>query len=770
MIKLNYIRISTENEVGIMKYDFTNLLVRGDGKDARRAASLFKYELAKRTGRSASDFSLPENALGVLGGKVIELLTDDKTENKDFYIIEQSENAITISAKTVRGLIFGYSLFLRKCEFKDGKITLVKNISGKYSPDKKIRGHQIGYRSCPNTYDAWDYKQYFNYYLDMAAFGCNTCEHIPYEKTHSARNCLMKYDEEDFLVTASRMAKAIDMDVSVWHPNCDGETEDEAVLRREKLYERVPKLDAVFPPGGDPGKLSAKDFVNRTVRVSEALKKSHPGASMWPSAQAPHIHPNWGEEFIELIKETKSGIDGIITGPNHAFPMHELRKKLPSRYPIRFYPDFTHSLRCEYPVHFLTDDWHYSLASVFSRESVDPRPTELLTLHRLYSQYTVGSVSYSEGVHDDVNKAVWSALEFDKNANLRDILLDYARFFMYGADSERLCNAIFALEKNWDCDPLYNPSIDVTYREFCALRDEYPFLWENWRFLLLYFRACGDEFVYKKRLFETELINEALPLLEEFKLSEAKITLNTPTPSEITDIRAELTVLGKKLFELIGIQLDIKNYHANGWERGATLETADNPITDRQWLLNRLDYASTLPECEKNGFITRLLNRNRVLDDEIYYSVALHELSALGIPQNGEFYMDFQGDRPEVNNGSIPMSMLKVFDHFSFEAHFGGFSAGHDYTLSVNYKEDYSNLVKHHKVTANGVVIYDGTRYGGTVNERFNVELSAPGFTLVEYTLPQEIFENGTLELKIEEPILGFEVCELWIKRKNDSN
>lgn len=747
-----------------MKYDFTNLLVKTVSKDERRAGVLFKRELALRTKKAPEFFEFEKNKERAADSPVIELSISSDFEDNDRFKTEQKADRIIISAKTVRGLIFGYSLFLRKCEFDGEHITLVRNIAGVYVPDKKIRGHQIGYRPCTNTYDAWDLKKYFRYYLDMAAFGCNTCEHIPYEKTASARNELMLYDEEDFLITASSMAKAIDMSVSVWHPNCGGETEEEAVLRREKLYKRIPRIDYVFPPGGDPGELTAKDFVNRTLKVSERLKKAHPKAKMFPSAQAPHIHPNWGEEFLSLLNEIENGIDGVITGPNHAFPMHTLRERLSSRYPIRFYPDFTHSLRCEYPVHFLRDDWHYSLASVFSRESVCPRPTELLTLHRLYSQYTVGSVSYSEGVHDDVNKAVWCALEFDKNADLREILLDYARFFMYEGDPERLCNAVFALEKNWEGDPLYNPGIDFTFREFCALRDEFPALWENWRFLLLYFRACTDEFVYKKRIFETELLREAEILLRRFELQKAKELLSAPFGDEITALREEISQLAKKLFDLIGIQLDIKNYHASGWERGATLETADNPVTDRPWLWGRLDYCETLPEEEKKPFILRLLNRNTVADDEIYYSVALHELESLGVRQDGEFYMNFQGDRPSVNNGSIPMCMLKVFDHFSFEARFGGFSDC-DYTLKINYKES-AEPVLHHKITANGTVIYDGPRYGGEKDILFDKELSAPGFASASYTLPKCVFKNGALALKIEEPTLGFEICELWITKK----
>lgn len=749
---------------GRMKYDFSSPLIKAEGKSASRAARLFYKELVLR-GLNEKEPLSPNASVEFL------ISDDERLETSDCYSLEQNGTSLKISAKTVRGLIFGYSLFLRKCECKDGKITLIKNISGLYSPDKKIRGHQIGYRTCPNTYDAWSYKQYFRYYLDMAAFGCNTCEHIPYESTHSDRNALMKYDEEDFLVIASRMADAIDMDVSIWHPNCGGETENEAFERRKKLYSRVPRIDAVFPPGGDPGSLPADEFIKRSDRVGKMLKELHPKAQMWPSAQAPHIYENWGEDFLCELEKSHGGIDGVIMGPNHAFPMHELRKRLPARFPLRFYPDITHCVRCEYPVHFLEDDWHFSFASAFSRESVCPRPTEFALLHRLFSPYTVGSVSYSEGVHDDLNKMLWSALEFDKDSNIREIILDYARFFMYGADPERLCDAIFALEKNWDCDPLLSPCAENTYNAFCALKNDYPNLNKNWRFLLLYFRACCDEYVYKKRRFETKLLNEAYDELSFMNIKRAKEILNTPPESFVTSLRSEISSLGKTLFEYIGIQLDVEHYLTNSWERGATLDTVDNPVTDRLWLSGRISYCEALPENERSAFIKRLLSRNKTDADEVYFSVALHELKSLGVRQSGEFYMNFQGDNPNVNNGSIPMSMLKVYDHYSFSARFGGFLEGKDYILKINYKSKKADCVKHHKITANGTVIYDGVRFGGSPDALFDRELSAPGFETAKYILPSDVFKNGTLELKIEEPLVGFELCELWItkKEKDDS-
>ena len=69
------------------------------------------------------------------------------------------------------------------------------------------------------------------------------------------------------------------------------ETVEEAAERRGRLYETVPRLDVVFPPGGDPGEFNADEFVLRCREISKALKKVHPESQMWPSAQKPHLVP-----------------------------------------------------------------------------------------------------------------------------------------------------------------------------------------------------------------------------------------------------------------------------------------------------------------------------------------------------------------------------------------------------------------------------------------------------------------------------------------------
>jgi hypothetical protein len=119
-----------------------------------------------------------------------------------------------------------------------------------------------------------------------------------------------------------------------------------------------------------------------------------------------------------------------------------------------------------------------------------------------------------------------------------------------------------------------------------------------------------------------------------------------------------------------------------------------------------------------------------------------------------------------VNNGSIPMAMLKLYDHYSFNCKLGGFTAGTDYMLRITYSSKKQSAIIHHRITANGTMIYDGPQYGGERDEQFDAELLAPGFETATYVLPASVFINGCLELEITEPIAGFMMSEFWIIKR----
>ncbi len=740
-----------------MTYDFTGLSICANGAECKKAAGLFAEEIFLRTGVSPANKAI-QNAPFVC----FEICDSRRLPNKDSYHLRLEKMRLTISATGLRGLIFGFSYFLRKTVYEDGRITLIKDISGDYIPTMRIRGHQLGYRTTPNTYDAWSFNDYYRYYRDMMFFGCNTCEQMPNEGKKQVKNRLMKYDVEELLIEASRMADELDMDVSVWYPNNE-ESIEEAVARRKEVFKKIPRLDVVFPPGGDPGEFEADEFLERCVAISKALKEVHPKAEMWPSAQKPHSIPDWGNDFIEYISSLPDEIDGVITGPNRAFPLDELRRKLPIKYPIRLYPDITHNVRCEYPVHFNRDDWHYSLINALSRECINPRPTEYRLIHRLTRRYIVGSVSYSEGVSDDINKMIWSDMDFFPDVSLYETLLDYARVFMPGIPANRVADGILGLEMNWQGDPAENPHIESTHSIWFDLLEEYPKLIDNWRFVQCLFRAKCDALVRRRRCFETELIEKAKYHITNNDLPEAYSVLSSAFDEKYKQLRDDIFILADRLFHQIGIQLDVEHYCADSWQRGATLDTIDLPVTDRQWLLNKVKAALDMPQSVSLAYMGRVLNRNRVDIDEYYFSLAEHGFDVLGMPQNGEFYINYQGDRPDVNNGHIPMSMLKLYDHYSFRCKLGGFTPGVNYKLRVTFSSQKIPLLIHHHVTANGITIYDGPQYGGEKDELFDKELLAPRFESATYTLPADVFVNGCLELEISEPIAGVMLSEFWI-------
>lgn len=722
--------------------------VYGNSPSEKKAAAILSDEIAARINVA------PEETITFF----IEFCEDKSSENEDCFTVEQEADKITFRAASVRGFIYGIGLFLRKIEVNNNKIYLPSDISGSYSPYKKIRGHQLGYRQTSNTYDAWGIDEYIRSYLDIMYFGANVCEHIPYENGHSDRNEIMKLDEQELLCKAAKEAEDLGLQVSLWYPNCE-KTLDEALKNREKLFSECKKIDYVFPPGGDPGSILPDELMERCREIRKTLKKYHPDAEMWPSAQQPHQYPDWGTKFLIEMKKKPDFIDGVITGPNAAFPLDVLRRHLPGEYPIRYYPDITHNLRCEYPVHFDRDDWHFALQTVNGRECANPRPTEYKRIHDNTKGYVVGSVSYSEGVNDDINKAVWSALDFDPDTPVREILEDYSRLFFPGSDARQVADAIFGLEKNWEGAPDENPCIEHTLGDWEEIGKANPALYNNWRYIQCLFRARCDAFVRRKILFEKTLIEKAKKAVFSGNTERAETILRTTLPGNITSLREAIDKDADTLFRLIGLQLGTKKYYAKNFERGAVLDTIDFALTDLPWLLDCFRKAEN--RADKEAYIRRCFTRNRVDNDEYYYSVALDGLCPGGAVQNKGFYMNIQGDRPEKNNGTLPTPLFKLYDHFSFRLKAGGLYNKDGYILMITYRELNNEDSVKHTVKINGKTVYSGQQFGGTRNTDYEKDMLPDGFIAVEYKIPAEFIINGCVLLEITEKVNGFEIAEL---------
>ncbi|MBR0112752.1 MAG: hypothetical protein IJM02_03300 [Clostridia bacterium] len=707
------------------------------------AAGSFCRELNERIDGTA--------ALSYEGGADF-VFEENNALGRDDFAVSERDRAIVLSASGVRGFIYCAGKILRNI-VKDGNgFILLNSAFGEFSPCKSIRGHQLGYRTTPNTYDAWSYEDYERYYLELMYFGVNTAEHIPYQGGKSKRNPLMKYDEEEFLIETSAFMNKIDLDVSLWHPNYDGETDESAARVRGALYSKIPRIDHVFIPGGDPGSLPADVFVSRCRAISGALKKSHPHAKMWASAQAPHEIPGWGETFIEAMSALPEEIDGVIYGPNHALPLEELRERLPSKYPLRFYPDITHNVRCEYPVHFEKNDWHYALAACLGRECANPRVREYAHLYEITKNYVCGSVSYSEGITDDVNKALWSCLDYDEKMSPEEAVSDYCRLFFFGSDTDKLARLIFALEENWQGAPDENSGIDETYDGFLAAASQTPALTENWRFVLLLMRAQCDKLVRDRLIFEKSLLSRARACFESGNRDEGIRNLETPFPEEYMKLREDIEKSAAFLFDKIGLQSDVERYFADNPERGAVLDTIDLSITGRAFILSKIKENS-------EHDILPLFMRGE--DAAHHFSVALDGVKD---EQQGEVYHNFMGDRPSVNDGTLPAALFDVFDNFTFVHTVKGLNDGKAYTMRAVYLDRRSENARL-EIKANGTVIYSGAQFGRE-DKAFDLEYGHRNFVSALYDIPAGTVKDGVLKLEFAERDMGVMISELFIYEK----
>ena len=728
-----------------MNFIFDDIKIIADGEKEKFAAELFGEELEIRTNEKPPVFEKKT------GECFVELKIIDESESEDFSI-QHDEKKITVTAHRLRSLIYGYSVFLRRCKTVDGKLVLTKDIGGDYSPYMPIRGHQLSYTDMNNTYETWSEKQYERYIRDLMMFGANTVEAcLGDDEKHTD---LMKYSFEEITNIKSQICEKLDINFSIFCAYAKRLSDEESSDYLCGCCNEIPKFNFYFPPGGDPGDLQAEEFFVRCKKVKKDLQKEFPDVQLWPSAQAPHQYVDWGECFISEMAKMPEEIDGLIYGPNHPFTLDEMRRSVDVKYPIRYYPDICHNLRCEIPVHFDRDDWHYAYASTLSREAINPRPSEYRLIHRLTKQYVCGSVSYSEGVNDDVNKFVFSALDFDPDADLREILRDYARSFFPGEDCEKIADVIFGMEQSWNGDPAENSSVENVYRTLIEMKSDK--LMKNWRYVLFLFRASCDKIIRDRRIFELNLIDDAKVQIRKGKIELAEEILSTDFDEEYKALRAELFILAEKLFNLIGMQLDVEHFGGMNVERGCVLDTIDMPVTDRKYLLNQI---ANHPD---KKYLIEIIDRNKVEKDEYYFSFAEHGFEVCG-KQKGEFYMNFQGDGNA--DARLPMCMTKVYDHFNFDCKVAGLTGG-DYELRVTYKSRPNDKIIHHKVTVNGNIIHDGAQFGGRRDEEYEKKFLADGYRSIVYDVPKKYLQNGCAELEITEPLDGFMISEFRFTKK----
>ncbi|MFO1020898.1 MAG: hypothetical protein U0903_09410 [Planctomycetales bacterium] len=504
---------------------------------------------------------------------------------------------ITIYGADARGVMYGVGKFLRSLNWQQGKVSIPSDFKAAEYPDRPIRGHQIGYRNTANSWDAWNYDQFDQYFRELAIFGANSVENIPWQDSDPSP--LLKYSREEMSYKFGELCAKYDLDHWDWVPVLfllpDEEKATTFLQQQEEYYKKIKRLDAIFVPAGDPGNNKAVNLMPFLKQMADLLTKYHPKAKIWLSTQ--HFKADDIDFMYNYLDQQKPAwFGGLVMGPGSP-PMEGTRKRLAKQYQLRWYPDVTHSVRAQYPVPWLDP----ILGMTLGRECVNPRPVDYNQIYQMDYGFTDGFITYSDGVHDDFNKNLWSQLGWNPNRSTRDIAEEYARFYFRPDVAKEGADGFFALETDMRGSLAENGAITSTFDLWKGMEQKVTNPGSKWRFRMHLFRAYYDYFTRERYLYETKLEQEALARLGELarlpeqagvplKLTGVRQILNRASshPAE-PELIKRLEQFGDELFQEIGLQTSVPKYHASNSQRGAVLDFIAYPLNNRWWLEDQFD-------------------------------------------------------------------------------------------------------------------------------------------------------------------------------------
>ena len=288
----------------------------------KRAVTMLIEEVEKRTQlRWATGTTWPVSnepviaigpvlALKVFGGEIAgEPESIREGESAEGYRIRVKKDrqapAVFVLGNDARGVLFGVGRLLRALHMAPGRVTLDDSFSAASAPKYRLRGHQLGYRPKTHSYDAWDLKIWEQYIRDLAVFGCNAVELIPPRSDDAASSPHFPLPPMEMMKGMSRLLDDYGLDVWIWYPAMDQDYSDPktaefALQEWGDVFKQLPRVDAVFVPGGDPGHTQPKHLMALLEKQTAQLHRYHPRAQMWVSPQS--FNQEWLDEFLAILR------------------------------------------------------------------------------------------------------------------------------------------------------------------------------------------------------------------------------------------------------------------------------------------------------------------------------------------------------------------------------------------------------------------------------------------------------------------------------------
>jgi hypothetical protein len=445
--------------------------------------------------------------------------------------------------------------------------------------------------------------------------------------------------------------------------------------------------------------------------------------------------------------------------------IYKLRESIPKQYPIRNYPDITHSRQCQFPV----PEWDVAHAMTIAREGVNPRPRDMAAIFRYSQPPTVGYITYSEGCNDDVNKTLWSGLGWNPDADVVDILRDYARYYINPRFADSYAQGLMALERNWRAPLIDNAGVETTWAQFRALELEAtPQDLLNWRFQQGLYRAYYDAYTRNRLIYETGLERAGLDKLRSARETGALVALDgaeaaldrSLTTHVAAGQRARIYELAEALYQSVRMQLSVTRYKAIDVGRGANLDTVEFPLNNREWLKARFsEIRSRGREAERLSGIDEILNWTNpgpggFYDDLGKVNAQPHLVRGVGFEKDPQFWRSSLLGFNNSPGGRVSwLDYAEALHEQPLEMRYTGLDPKARYKVRVVYAGDMAREVR---------------MLAGAIEVHPLIKKPVPARP-VEFDIPARATADGELTLQwYRRPGLGgngrgAQVAELWL-------
>jgi hypothetical protein len=685
-----------------------------------------------------------------------------------------------------RGVLFAAGGLLHSLRLNKGRAAVSADLDVATTPAYSLRGHQLGYRAKANTYDAWTPGDYEQHIRDLIVFGANAIEQIPLEEPYSSPH--FPISRADMNVELSKICARYGIQYWMWMPVMEhrNETPGTLALRTEEerqdmlgvwseLFERCPRIDGIFVPSSDPGMNKAELMMPFLEQVARTLLNYHPNAKVWMS------HQGLGDEdqdflYAWLEEHQPDWFGGVVFGPWSQTTFAETRTRLPEKYGVRSYPDITHTVRCQFPV----IHWDRAFALTLGRECINPRPVTEKIIHNIFAPETIGFITYSDGIHDDVNKIVWTAMGWDPAKDVRDVLIEYGRYFVRDDLGEGIADGLLALEQNWVGPLATNGSVEGTLRLWHALEEcGFEEAENNWRFQHGLFRAYYDAYTRRRLIYEQELerrVNELLAKAGEpdpntkFSWDAEHVMFRADRILRLADLepvmpewRERIIHLADRMMAVIGHQTSVERHAQLDYDRGTMLDTLNHPLNDRWWFEDEFAQIRMLKTEGERAAALRSLARyespvpGAFYDDlgDITKSPRLAHIEGLTMDPVLRQTLDEKAQSWQPYTDRRRLSQQDGVGDFRHWSPAWGIETRY---VSLARKAEYRLRMASNKVASSRYAIYA---------DDVSLKPMGPPATLdliEEYEVPRELTADGALQIRwdVEEGI-GIQITEIWL-------